>query len=152
MANHVSIAQHFRGPQVALIRRMNSDCNEDEFNQFMHVAASLGLDPLRKQIYAFVFNKRSKTRRRMSIVVGIDGFRSVAKRSGSYRPDEKAPLFTYDEKAISPDTNPLGIVSAQVTVWQFAHDAWHPSVGIAYWDEFAPIVESGRWPMGSRLR
>ena len=87
MNNIVAITDRFRAPQVALIRRMNSDCNEDEFNQFMHVSATLGLDPLKKQIYAFVFSKDKPDKRRMSIIVGIDGFRSVAKRSGCSLPE-----------------------------------------------------------------
>ena len=37
MGQLVSINDRFRAPQVALIRRMNPDCNEDEFNQFMHL-------------------------------------------------------------------------------------------------------------------
>lgn len=141
----VNITDRFSRPEVALIQRMNPDCNADEFNQFMHVAASLGLDPLKKQIYAFVFNKDKPDKRRMSIVVGIDGFRAVANRSGNYRPDDKAPRIVYDEKAKDPLTNPLGIVSAEVTVYKRVHGDWWPTVGIAHWDEFAPIVEGGKW-------
>lgn len=143
MGQLVSITDHFRAPQVALIKRMNPDCNEDEFNQFMHVAASLSLDPLRKHIYAFVFNKSDADRRRMSIVIGIDGFRAVAKRSGCYRPDDKAPRFTLDPALVNADTNPLGIVSVEVSVYQHEKGAWWPVTAIAFWDEFAPVVMSG---------
>jgi phage recombination protein Bet len=140
MSNVVTLTDAFRPAQIALIQRMNPDCNADEFNQFMHVSASLGLDPLKKQIYAFVFNKDKADKRRMSIVVGIDGFRAVANRSGNYRPDDRAPRITYDESAANPLTNPLGIVSAEVTVYKRVHSEWWPTVAIAYWDEFAPIV------------
>lgn len=145
MGQLVSITDHFRAPQVALIKRMNPDCNEDEFNQFMHVAASLGLDPLRKQIYAFVFNKKDADKRRMSIIVGIDGFRAVAKRSACYRPDDKAPRFTIDPALINEKTNPLGMVSVEVTVYQHAQGQWWPVTAIAFWDEFAPLIEDGEW-------
>lgn len=150
MSNIVQITDKFRAPQVALIQRMNPDCNPDEFNQFMHVAASLGLDPLKKQIYAFVFSKDKPDKRRMSIVVGIDGFRAVAKRSGNYRPDDKPPRFTIDEKAVDEQRNPLGIISAEVTCYQFAHGGWWPVTAIAFWDEFAPIVEGGEWKENER--
>lgn len=143
MGQLVSITDHFRAPQVALIKRSNPDCNEDEFNQFMHVAASLGLDPLRKQIYAFVFNKDDANRRRMSIVIGIDGFRAVAKRSKEYRPDERSARFVLDERLVNEDRNPLGLVSAEVTVYQHAQGQWWPVTAIAFWDEFAPIVMTG---------
>lgn len=145
MGQLVSITDHFRAPQVALIKRSNPDCNEDEFNQFMHVAASLGLDPLRKQIYAFVFNKKDADKRRMSIIVGIDGFRAVAKRSQQYRPDDKAPRFTIDPALVNERTNPLGMVSVEVTVYQHAQGQWWPVTAIAFWDEFAPLVEDGEW-------
>lgn len=145
MSNIVSISEAFRPQQVSLIQRMNPDCNPVEFDQFIHVAAQLRLDPLRKQIYAFVFNKNSDDKRRMAIVVGIDGFRSVAKRSGSYRPDTRAPRFTYDAALVNELTNPLGLVSVEVSVFQHSHGDWHEVIAVAYWDEFAPIVDGGEW-------
>lgn len=148
MSNVVALTEAFRPAQIQLIQRMNPDCNSVEFDQFMHVAAQLGLDPLRKQIYAFVFNKDKPDRRRMSIVVGIDGFRSVAKRSGEYRPDNRAPRFTYDPAIANEATNPLGIVCAEVSVFQHSHGDWHEVTAVAYWDEFAPIVEGGKWTNG----
>jgi phage recombination protein Bet len=148
MSNVVALSEAFRPAQIQLIQRMNPDCNQVEFDQFMHVAAQMGLDPLRKQIYAFVFNKDKPDRRRMSIIVGIDGFRSVAKRSGEYRPDNRAPRFTYDPALIDDAKNPLGLVSAEVSVFQHSHGAWHEVTAVAYWDEFAPIVEGGKWVSG----
>jgi phage recombination protein Bet len=142
MNNIVKITDRFTSPQVHLIQRMNPDCNHTEFDQFMHVSASLGLDPLKKQIYAFVFNKDDADRRRMSIVVGIDGFRSIAKRSGNYRPDGKAPRFVTDPALVDPGANPLGLVSAEVTVYQRAHGDWWPVTAIAFWDEYAPLITS----------
>lgn len=150
MPNIVALSEAFRPAQIQLIQRMNPDCNAVEFDQFMHVSAQLGLDPLRKQIYAFVFSKDNADKRRMAIVVGIDGFRSVAKRSREYRPDSRAPRFTYDESLRNDATNPLGLVSAEVSVFQWSHDAWHEVTAVAYWDEFAPIVEGGTWEENER--
>jgi len=152
MSNVVALSEAFRPAQIQLIQRMNPDCNQVEFDQFMHVAAQMGLDPLRKQIYAFVFNKDKPDRRRMSIIVGIDGFRSVAKRSGEYRPDNRAPRFTYDPALIDEAKNPLGLVSAEVSVFQYSHGAWHEVTAVAYYDEFAPIVEGGKWVEGENGR
>lgn len=148
MGQLVRITDRFTSPQVALIQRMNPDCDPVEFDQFIHVAASLGLDPLKKQIYAFVFSKNDKDKRRMSIVVGIDGFRAVAKRSGNYRPDSNPPRWVIDPEKIDPDRNPLGLVSAEVTVYQYVHGDWWPVVGIAHWDEIAPMSEGGSWETG----
>jgi phage recombination protein Bet len=148
MGNVVALSEAFRPAQMQLIQRMNPDCNDIEFNQFMHVAAQMGLDPLRKQIYAFVFSKDKPDRRRMSIVVGIDGFRSVAKRSGEYRPDNRAPRFVTDPELVDEASNPLGLVSAEVSVFQFSHGEWHEVAAVAYWSEFAPIVDGGKWVNG----
>jgi phage recombination protein Bet len=138
---------------VALVKRTAAkDCNTDEFDEFVAVAKELNLNPLRKQIYAFVFNKEEPKKRNMVIVVGIDGMRSISARTGLYRPDSKAPRWTYDPKAEDPDRNPLGLVSCEVSIF-IGHklkDAdggetieWNEVPGIAYWDEFAPIVKIG---------
>lgn len=123
-------------------RTVASDCNDDEFRTFVHMARALELDPLRKQIYAFVFSKNNPKKRRMSIVTGIDGFRTVAARSGDYRPDEDEPVFTYQEALKNAETNPLGIEKATVRVFkQDKKGDWHPITGVAYWDEFAPLKD-----------
>lgn len=131
------------GKQLDLIRRtVAADCNATEFDLFCEVARRVGLDPFRKQIYAIVYSKDSAEKRKMSIITGIDGFRSVADRSGKYRPDENEPQIFYNEELKDPATNPLGIERAVVTVHKFGPDGqWHPLKGVAYWNEFAPLKE-----------
>lgn len=127
--------------QITLIRKtVAKDCNQDEFDLFVAVCRRLRLDPLRKQIYAFVFSKDDLTKRRMSIITGIDGFRTIAARCGDYRPMETEPAIEYDDALKGPD-NPLGIVRAVVRVWKRSADEWHPVAGEAYWEEFAPFKE-----------
>lgn len=128
---------------VSLVKRTAfKDCNETEFDEAVAVARELRLSPLRKQIYAFVFSKSEPAKRNMVLVVGIDGARSVAARTGRYRPDNRAPRYTYDENLKKEATNPLGLVSAEVSAFTFSNGEWHEIVGVAYWDEFAPIVRS----------
>lgn len=135
---------------LALIKRtVAADTTDDEFNLFVSYCQSLKLDPRRKQIYALVYNKDKPSKRRMSIIVAIDGFRSIAARSGCYRPDEGEPVYEFDEQAKS-DENPLGLVKATVKVWQFAHGSWHPATAVAYWDEYAPIEDEKKWDDGAR--
>jgi phage recombination protein Bet len=152
MSNIVPLTKAFQASQIQLIQRMNPDCNHVEFDQFLHVAAQMGLDPLRKQIYAFVFSKDKPDRRRMSIIVGIDGFRSVAKRSGEYRPDTRAPRYSYDPALVDENKNPLGLISAEVSVFQHSRGQWFEVTAVAYWDEFAPIIEGGKWVDGENGR
>lgn len=126
---------------MALIRRtVAADCNDDEFSLFIHMAQALKLDPLRRQIYAFVFGKNDPKKRRMSVITAIDGFRAIADRTGNYRPDEDEPTYEVDEAKKSP-TNPQGLVKATVRVFKFSHGAWHKVTASARWDEYAPVKE-----------
>jgi len=137
MTNALVIAE---GKQLDLIRRtVAKDCDAAEFDQFIHICKAVRLDPLRRQIYAFVFSKNNPQFRRMSIVTGIDGYRAIAERTRCYRPDDRAPRIEYSEADKCPKTNPLGIVRAEVTVYKHAHGEWFPVVGEAYWTEYAPI-------------
>lgn len=137
---------------LALIRRtVAADCNNDEFDLFIWTARHMGLDPLRRQVYAMVFGKSDPNKRRMSIIVGIDGFRAIAARSGTYRPDEDEASIEYDE-ALKGPTNPLGIVKAAVRVWKFAHGGWHKTTGVAYWDEFAAVKDEWAFDEAARQR
>jgi phage recombination protein Bet len=112
------------------------DTTDDEFALFIHWARSLRLDPLRRQVHAFVFNKHDPKKRRLSLVTSIEGFRAIAARTSKYRPDENEPAFIADDKA---ETNPAGLVSCAVRVWQYAHGQCLPITGVARWDEFAPL-------------
>ncbi len=136
-----SVAATYDSRQLALIKRtVAADCNSDEFDLFIHMARSLRLDPLLKQIYAFVFSKDRPDKRRMSIITAIDGFRAIAERTGNYRPDEDEPAYEIDDAMKGPN-NPAGIVKATVRVWKFSHGAWHKATASAYWDEYAPLKE-----------
>lgn len=140
---HIATRMGLSDPQVALIRRTAAkDCNHDEFEQFMHVVSDLNLNPLRKQIYAFVYNKDKPDKRSMSIIIGIDGFRAIAERSGNYRPDDTAPEYRYDD-ALKGDTNPLGIATCSVKCFKRDSESgeWFPLIGFVTWNEFAPISD-----------
>lgn len=128
---------------VSLVKRTAfRDCNTDEFDEAVAVARELRLNPLRKQIYAFVFSKESAEKRNMVLVVGVDGARAIAARTGDYRPDNRGPRFIIDDSAKNADVNPLGLVKAEVSIFVHSHGEWHEVVGEAYWDEFAPITKS----------
>lgn len=138
---------------VGLVKRTAAkDCNQDEFDEFIAVCRELDLSPLRKQIYAFVFNKDDDKKRNMVLVIGIDGMRSISARGGLYRPDNKAPRWTINDALKNPLSNPLGIERCEVSIFtgHKLKDAsgaerieWNEVVGLAYWEEFAPIVKGG---------
>ncbi len=130
---------NFSAQQLSLVRKtVAKDANDVEFNQFIEFCRLARLNPLRRQCYLFIFHKNKPDKRQPVIVTAIDGLRSIADRTGHYRPDDKAPRFTYDEKLKGP-LNPTGLVKAEVSVFKHAHGEWFASPGEARWEEFAPI-------------
>lgn len=126
--------------QLELIRNtVARGTTPDEFNWFMEICKATRLNPLRRQVYCFVFNANNPEKRQMVIVTGIDGYRAIAARSGNYRPGK---AFTgYDEAAVDPKTNPLGITHSEVTVYVHSHGDWHEITERAEWSEYAPLID-----------
>jgi phage recombination protein Bet len=148
MNNAVALRRDLTPPQMTLARNtIAKDCNGEEFNLFIAVAQRTGLDPLRKQISAIVFNKGNAAKRQMAIITNIDGLRVIAARQGDYRPMDTAPVIIYDE-ALKGPTNPLGIDYAQVQCWKRYGTDWFPIIGQAYWVEFAPCKDE--WVNGQK--
>lgn len=133
----------FTPKQLDLIRRtVAADLNTDEFDMFISISQMNGLNPFKKAIYALVYNKDDVNKRKVSFITGIGGYRSIAARSGQYRPDEQAPRVLTDETLVDPDSNPEGISHAEVTVHRYGPDGrWYPITGRAYWAEYAPLKE-----------
>jgi hypothetical protein len=101
---------HQDAKKISLVKRtVAKDCSDDEFNVFIAVARDLNLNPLRKQIYAFVFSKNDAEKRNMTLVVGIDGARAIAARTGNYRPDDQEPKWFFNPDLKDPLANPHGI-------------------------------------------
>lgn len=130
----------FHDKQLALIRKtVAKDCDAAEFDWAIEICKGLRLDPLRRQIYFFVFHKDKPDKRQMIPVVAIGGYRSIAERTGTYRPGRTHTVI--DDKLIDAATNPRGISHAEATVYKHMHGEWHEIVETAYWDEFAPLKE-----------
>jgi len=139
-----AITQYNMTPkQIALIKTtVAKDTNNEEFDLFLEVAKSKGLDPFLHQIIPMVFSKKDADKRKMTIIISRDGQRVIAQRCGDYRPASKPPQFEIDKDIISP-VNPKGIVSATVYLWKQDQKTghWYEVAGYADWDEFAPIKE-----------
>ena len=132
-------AANFSAQQLALIRKtIAKDSTPQEFDQFVEFCRMTRLNPLRRQVTLFVFNKNKPDKRQVVFVTTIDGLRAIADRSGNYRPDTEPPRITCDAKLKGP-LNPMGIVKVHVNVFKWSHGEWFPVAGETYWDEFAPI-------------
>lgn len=100
-----------------------------------------GANPFTKDIYFFVFDADKPTRRVVP-VLSIGLYRKIAARTKCYRPDDKPARFTYDESIAGP-ADPRGIVSCEVSVYQFVQNAWWPVAESVRWEERAPIRMEG---------
>jgi phage recombination protein Bet len=123
--------------QVDMVRQhVAPQLNDSELAYFLEVARSVGLNPLRKQIYAVKRGNRFTTQ------VSIDGYRAIAHRTGQLVGCSE-PEFTYDSNG--------RLYSAKVTVKRL-----HPSglvceyAHVAFFDEYCQTDKSGRatglWP------
>lgn len=117
--------------KISLIREQlhSQKATEADISLFLHVCESRKLDPILKQIHAvFRFDKRFN-KSVMSIQVGIDGFRSIAARTGEYAGSDE-PVFEYEDNG--------KIVRASVTVYRIVKGTRCPFAASAYWEEYCP--------------
>lgn len=136
-----NIARRLTNAQLRIIRlSVARTCTDAEFDHFMSVADRTGLDPLRGQISALVRSPWDPDKRTMVPFATIDGLRAIAARHGDYRPMEGAPLLETDPERREAQSNPLGLVRAEVTLWRKFDDNWFPITGEAWWDEYAVLV------------
>jgi phage recombination protein Bet len=123
---------------IAVYERLNpvrdilaADLTDSELTLFAMVAQRSGLDPFAKQIYAI------KRAGRVTFQTGIDGYRSIAARTGQYEGSEEPEFGPWID---SPFRHPEW---CRVTVyrWQNGHRVEQP--GIAWWDEYYPGTPKG---------
>lgn len=99
-----------------------------ELRLFMYVAKRTGLDPFTKQIH-FV-KRETKTGPVVAIQTGIDGYRTVADRSGNYAGSDD-PIYDIDEVGKVP-------TKATVTVYKLVGGQRIGFTATARWAEYFP--------------
>ncbi len=104
----------------------------EEFRMFVFVCKERKLNPLLNHIYAI---KRSG---KMTIQVGIDGYRVLADRTGAYMPG-RAPTYAYKGDVL---------FSATAYVKKHKQGEWHEVEATAHLDEYCVAYNgkpSGQW-------
>lgn len=122
--------------KVELIKRtIARGATDDELSLFVSTANRLGLDPFAKQIYAIKRWNPQSRQEEMITVVGIDGMRATAEKSGNYLPGPR-PAFKYNAKG--------EVVSAIAAVRKFLHGDWHVVEGAeVFFDEYCQWTGKG---------
>jgi phage recombination protein Bet len=111
-----------------LRRLIATDCNPTEFELFVTVCKHTGLDPFARQIYPI------KRGNKLTIQVGIDGFRLVAQRSGEYEGQEGPYWADAEGRWHDVWTKDEAPMAAKVGVWRkgFRRPVWGVAKFTAY--------------------
>ena len=104
------------------------DLSGDELKLFAMVAARSGLDPFAKQIYAV------KRKGRVTFQTGIDGYRSIAARTGMYDGQDEPE---YGPACGCGDNRPTGHPE-WATVRVYRKGVTRAIAATAYWHEYKP--------------
>lgn len=111
-----------------LRRTLAKGTTDDEFKLYLWVARKHHLDPFTRQLHAVKRWDSKLNQDVMTIQVGIDGYRSIAARYPDYGSvDEPEFVMKADGKTLD---------FCRVKVWKKGFI--HPTVAVAYWDEYRP--------------
>src|SRR5450755_3278834 len=102
------------------------DLTDEELRLFAMVATRSGLDPFAKQVYAV------KRQGRVTFQTGIDGYRSIAARTGFYDGQDEPD---YGPACGCGDKRPIGHPEF-ATVRVFRKGVGRPIAATAYWHEY----------------
>lgn len=120
----------FDAEKINLIREtVAKDLTPKEFELFMSIARTRGLDPVLNQIHAIVRGQGDNAK--VNFQVGIDGFRLIAARTGEFAGRDETE-FTYKNPT---DLNPE---RAKVTVYRFVNGQKCSWTASAKWKEYVP--------------
>jgi phage recombination protein Bet len=120
-----------------MLRGMNTvrgvlapDLNDEELRLFAMVANRSGLDPFAKQIYAV------KRKGRVTFQTGIDGYRSIAVRTGMYDGQDEPE---YGPPCPCGEDRPKGHPEF-ATVRVYRKGVGRAIAATAYWHEYIPAA------------
>jgi len=134
--NNLPVVEGYSEDQIVLIRdTICKGATPDELMLFMSVAKKTQLDPFSRQIHAVKRWNKNLGREEMAIQIGIDGYRSIADRTGAYA-GSSDPEYRFEGQSKIP-------VSAKVTVKKIVQGHSCEFTATAYWEEFYPGPKQG---------
>jgi len=129
LASKSSDISGYSPDQIQLIKNTVAvGATDDELGLFLTVCKHHKLDPFTRQIH---FVKRAG---KGTIQTGIDGFRTIAERTGSYAGNDD-PVFDDEAKP----------TKATVTVWKIVNGTRCPFTATARWSQYYPKGQGFMW-------
>ena len=133
--------------QVALIKRtVAKGATDDQLALFLTTAKRTGLDPFAKQIYCVI--RDTKEGPVMAIQTGIDGYRTIAMRTGEC--DGQEGPFWAGEDGVWRDVWLPKEPPRAAKVVVYRKGSAKPFVGVATWDSYVQVGRdskpTGQWP------
>jgi len=117
--------------QIDLIKNtIAKGATDDELKMFMYVCERTKLDPFTKQIHLVPRWDSKLGKEVRTPIVGIDGLRSVAERTGSYAGNDD-PIFDDENEP----------KKATVTVYKIVQGVRSPFTATARWDQYVPMAK-----------
>jgi phage recombination protein Bet len=104
-----------------------------EIEYLFAVAARTGLDPIQRQLYGIMRWDKRAGREKLTVQVGIDGFRAVAARTREYAGSDDA-VFTGTGAELK----------ATVTVYRITQGVRCPFTASARWTEYVQTTKGGQ--------
>lgn len=127
--------QSFTPTQVAALQQLGLDkAGDADLAVFFHTCIRTGLDPFRKQIYMIGRWDGRAGREKYTIQTGIDGYRVIANRTGTYAGSDET--WTEDK-----DGRPT---SATVTVRKLVKGVPFEFAATAHWGEYVQLTKDGK--------
>lgn len=125
--------------QIDLIKRtVAKDASDDELKLFLAVCHGARLNPFLRQAHLVPFWDSKAGEWRRVIIIGIDGFRSIAESSGVYAGNDD-PEYR-GEEGIGAKRHPL---EAKVAVYKVVEGQRYPFTATARWSEYYPGEKKG---------
>ena len=130
---------------IAVTQAQYPDLRPAELARFLYEASRLGLDPASgRQVYCIVYNKNIPEKRTVSIQVAIDGFRTIAARSGKYDGSAEVEFGPDAETTYKGERETVKVTHptwARATVWR--RGASHSFTATVRWTECVKMERNG---------
>lgn len=128
--------------KISLCETVLAKATKEERRSFFATCERSGLDPFSRQISATFRWNKDAGREVLQVVVNIDGFRTIAARSGKYR-GQNGPWWCGKDgqwRDVWLESDPPAAAKVEILHADFEK----PLVSVATWDQYVQTTKDGR--------